>query len=302
LPCDEYIPKEIAVRNYFQYGQPKEYTLNGLKYMIQLQQNRVAYNKIVQKIGEQIVKAAKEKLDPLPQPLDMELVPAAFAQPEPAVAQASEPAREGPNTVRFVYVVGTQREFQKYKVRSTLTPYADDLRPFWAPFPPPEGKESLRNAIGITTMGFVTEIKRMLPLTLDLDQNLIVEIRQAKEKNSLVVLLIDTWSLKIQPYQDLMRIYDDTNFLNCAALVIWDGSDETGKSAKDLESLVARIFDDNYKTRLPRLFMPKVATLNDFLTNIDLVLETLRSNVMTTGEPMNPLPPGGRELPRIRNG
>ena len=60
-----------------------------------------------------------------------------------------------------------------------------------------------------------------------LDTNILQQIKAAWHENKIVVLVVDTWTLKLQSrIGDRMLEYDTRDFLNCAVLVVWNDQDE----------------------------------------------------------------------------
>src|ERR1022692_4686858 len=135
------------------------------------------------------------------------------------------------------------------------------------------------------------------PGEIDVGHDLLHELRKAKQENSLVVLIIDTWTLKLREIEQKMREYDDTSFLNCAALVVWDESDETSEGREALANLLVEIFDDNYGTNHSHLFRPDVRSREDLVHELAETLRILKFNVINRGQPMRVIAGKNEPLP-----
>jgi hypothetical protein len=149
----------------------------------------------------------------------------------------------------------------------------------------------LTGRIGVVASATASE-RGFYPQELPLDDRLLEELEKAEEANTLVIVLVDSWSLMLPAYRQLMLRYDSCGHLNCAAIVVYDDRADTIQHQGDLEVEITRIFDDNMETRYPRLFRFPVEAPESLRQQLVDVLDTLHLNVINKGKRRRPLPQG----------
>jgi FxsC-like protein len=58
---------------------------------------------------------------------------------------------------------------------------------------------------------------------------LIGQLETADKTNTIVIVIVDPWTLNLQLYQECMRTYDTRNLVSCAVLVVWNPAEEQDK-------------------------------------------------------------------------
>lgn len=272
----ERVPGSVTRIQYDSLDLPKSYRDHGLRRIMTQRRHSDDYKIFVETFADKIRAATRVNLQADPN-LDIGLLANAF---EETLVGGEEPAaRPGPGTVRFVYVSGTRSEIQRSRIREILDAYGSN-RHEWNPYFSTSDQDSIWKIANQ-----IASDKNLFPEKLEMGESFSAELKKAKEENSLVVLLIDTWTLKLDEIVQKMEEYDERTLLNCAALVIWDQSDETRVHADALETLLARVFDDNFARNHPRFFKPNVLTRDTLINELGDTLQALKLNVINRGQP-----------------
>lgn len=274
----ERVPGSVSAIQYDTLDLPKSYREHGLRRLMSLRKHTDDYKVFVEKFAAKVRSASKIGLASGDPNLDIAQVGNAF---EETAIVGQEPAisASGPGTVRFVYVAATRSEIQRNQIRQILDAYGRN-RHEWNPYFSTSDQDSIWKIANQ-----IASEKNLFPEKLEIGASFSTELKKAKEENTLVVLLIDTWTLKLDEIVQKMEEYDERSLLNCAAIVIWDQSDETRLNADALETLVARVFDDSYARNHPRLFRPNVLTRDTLINELGDTLQALKFNVINRGQP-----------------
>ncbi len=71
--------------------------------------------------------------------------------------------------------------------------------------------------------------------------DLMQRLEEADRSNTIVIIVVDPWSLRLPKYADFMSDYDKRAFLNCGVIILWDAKDdETTAHRAALEQTVLR--------------------------------------------------------------
>jgi len=210
------------------FGQT--YAQEGLGYLMRLRE----HTKFVQKFAERLVSVAEEH--PLPEAdriRDLKSVSNAFCGEEAHHLQAPRPKVAGPTVARFVLVAGRNEEFKG--IREQTAGYGEEGGRDWRPYYP-----DAEEAVGILSQQVASD-QSLFYETLTVSADLIQKIREAEETNTMVLLLVDPWSIRLQRYQSWLREIDRNAFLNCSLLIPWNENDgETHRSRDDLQAAMEK--------------------------------------------------------------
>ena len=210
------------------------YAQQGLEQLMRLTKHKDGYEEFLINLGKRVVAVAEK--DPLPrlaalpalkavknafQPLS----PAApSAAPGSAAIAATPPittlANCGPGFAHFVFVAGKQQELQV--VRNTLTAYDIEGR-LWKPYFP-----EVDRTVALFTQRAATDADLQHEV-LPVSNALLEQLDAADDSNTIVVLIVDPWTLNVQAYQDHMKGYDRRNLVSCAVLVVWNPADQNDR-------------------------------------------------------------------------
>ena len=218
------------------YGEV--YAEQGLRNL--LKQNTTyhdAYYKFLDAFAERLYQAAKDarlpQLEPVP---SLSETVSAWSQ-EPTSASPARPVpSSGTDTARFVFVAGRQDEISPY--RQHIEFYGSRGGQDWKPYFPAVKKEV--GLISQTVASQADLYSQILPISDDL----IKEIRAAEATNTIVLVVVDPWSIQVQGYRHWVESYDQANFaVNTGVLVVWNRqSDESDEQLEELRAELESVF------------------------------------------------------------
>ena len=221
------VPKAMSGYQYSTIEDTGElYAQKGLNYIIKINKYRDEYTIILDHLATKIASLAQEaSLPSLVQEIDMENVPNYFTEKD-EIQRNPRTSILGPRTAQFIFVAGKQKEL--FGIKEKIDNYG--LNGWeWRPF-------DEENEIGIIAQNIATS-KRMHFSTIDFDTNLIAKIKDAEISNSLVIIIVDPWSVSIRNYKEFLSEYDNTNYVNSGLLIPWNLSDnETEKMQHQLKA------------------------------------------------------------------
>jgi FxsC-like protein len=140
----------------------------------------------------------------------------------------------GPRWVEFVLVAGARSDLEA-KRRNCHAYGGTALE--WCPYHPDE------TAPAGLIANEVASQRRFYSEPVIPDTALSERIKSACQRNRPVVLLVDTWTLHVEPYFELMRDFDKTNYVNTAVVVIWNPKDDETAASRDvLDEIVRKTF------------------------------------------------------------
>lgn len=199
-----------------QYGHDEYgelYRKKGLSVLARQGRYQDDYQQFLDAFTWQIVDAVREY--PLPPAVDRP----SLAEAENVFRMTGDPADNhlpvGPTSVRFIFVAARRDEIAG--VRNQTKEYGSDLGREWSPFP--------ASSVGALSSGVVSR-KNLFPEDLLINTDIIQRIRDAEAANSIVLLIVDPWSVQLPRYQEFLQNYDRERFLNSGVIVLWNPDDE----------------------------------------------------------------------------
>jgi len=213
--------------------------------------------------------------DQLPDPFGLEK-PAA-AGPAPGHGTSPGPAPAGPKHVEFIVVAAPGHELGA--VRRALTAYGaafDD----WCPYVPVHED---RVGLLVQKIAFAENLTaNLFPVARDI----VDRVRAARARNTLVVLVVDVWSLMLRDYRDTMKLYDGAERLaNAGVLVVWNhADDETVGSKQRLVDALGKAFPNLTTIGDPQAFHGELGTPDELTEKLRATLHVLRRRIALFGE------------------
>jgi FxsC-like protein len=238
------IPQAVNSTNYV-LGRPDAIhnQLGVCQMLEELSKYKSEYNAFINLLANQIIETFKAvnlpKLEILP-PLNE--IPNYFKMEVPNVSvssNGSEPTqvrKGGPKLVHFVYIAGSPSEIGDSRSQD---PYEEEGKGDWKPYWPDEEPigSFAQHVISDKSMKFESQSLAFSP---DLADN----IRRIENENSLVVLFVDSWTLKLSPYREILEKLDKKNYDNCGIIAPLNENDEESKKNKEeLNELVQMVFN-----------------------------------------------------------
>jgi FxsC-like protein len=263
------LPESIAKLQFTHASLPAKYENDGLNFLMK---NKNARRDFIRRLADSINKEVNaHKLPRLQNPPPLTDIPNAFnpqpivvtAQPQiapapgaPAVAAQPPdthyvPKNYGLDVAWFVYVAGKNADYKT--VREHIDCYGAVGGKDWRPYYP-----EVESKVGLIAQG-VASSKDLLAETLPLSDELVTHLREAEAKNTIVIILVDPWSVGLPSFKKPLKDYDNNRLLNSGAMVIWNHKDpETVTAANSLKQTLVNTF-------------PNILVSNDvvFQNNID---------------------------------
>lgn len=179
------------------------------------------------------------------------------------------PRFKGPRYVEFVVVAGRADELTG--VRTNVDSYGDecvDWRPYYPDFEKRVGP-FIQNVAG--DEDFTSNCLRLSDFGDELEQAL----EQAQEKKSIVVVIVDVWTIRLPTYHNLMREYDKRSLLNCAVLIPWNSQDDETKRHRDkLETALRVTFVNKMVAKDPKSFREEIVSPEQLESELrDVIIE-----------------------------
>jgi len=193
-------------------------------------------------------------------------------------------------SANFIFVAGKRSELENHK--KNLEMYGTKGQKDWKPFN--EDDEIWFIAQNIATK------KHLEYNHVNIDEDLINTIK-VTEMKSVVIIIVDPWSLKINSYKTQMELYDQINLINSGILVLWKMTDkETINNLDELRTNLQRTFlHCVFGNRAD--FKGEITSQNDLETILGIAIEEARARIMkyaTVFLPPN-LASGNTSIPTI---
>jgi FxsC-like protein len=250
------------------------YEEEGLCYLMRL--HRDEYQAFLHYFTKMLVDAVENQKVPIP-PLntfpDLCDIESAWKATHGPLTHAPIPGDlEGAGTTRFFFVAGSGSEY--VQVRQHVGCYNFQGGRFWAPYHPAVNDQV--SFISYRAAGHAQANYKDLPVT---DQ-LIQQIQDAEDTNTIVLLVVDPWSVKVQTFRDLLEEFDSHAFLNCGIVITWNAQDgepesEHIKLRQDLSAAFKRVL------RLRHMYYrDSVASASDLEKELCKAILEIRSRLM----------------------
>jgi FxsC-like protein len=307
----EHLPKPISSIQFSDEELGELYNTYGLQYIMRLEENR-AYQQFLLGMKDKVVREAKRH----PLPRARQIMPladvcnvfnatvegdATGVVPAGAAVSPSTPPVAGGRVAWFVYVAGGPADFTRAQIERSSACYGQSGGYEWQPYFPNT------QMIGVIAANIASE-KMLFPHRVPVSDQLIEELENAEETNTIVVLLIDPWSLHL--YKRPMSAYDKTRLSNCGIVVIWNNDDpETQQKRNDLDRQLKQTFsrslisrDVFFKESSSELELRESlsAAIDDVRRKVGERARLVRGPIVGESEAMPKLPvPSGEESPTV---
>lgn len=299
-PPDRLPPELPAAVSDLQYTYDefsKAYSEQGLEFIMRLTKHGDDYQEFLVKMGRRIVDVAeKHPLTPLAALPPLTAVKNAFAAVPPPAA-AADPAIEeslsntGPGFAHFVFVAGQKQELQA--VRKALAAYDKDGR-LWKPYLP-----AIDKPIALFTQRAATEADLQHEV-LPLSDSLLKQLDAADDTNTIVVLVVDPWTLNVKAYQECMKSYDKRNLVSCAVLVVSNPDDsDDALTAGQLRQKVRETFRNSLTNK--NLYVREtIGSAADLSAELVSALVEIRRRLDERAKLFHPIDAGGfNAIPQV---
>jgi FxsC-like protein len=207
------------------------YVKQGLEVLVRNQKYQDDYQEFLKAFGDLVAEAGKtyHPLKPLPNFPSFDKARSAFEEKEKLSQEAERQSQEGLKVVKVIFVAGQGAEFEANKIKKELDAYTITGGPLWRPYYPDD-----YYAANFTGEVAKAENLTLHPILLNDDKlDFIKEIRKAERDGTMVVIIVDPWSVQIQRYKNYMKDYDAQRFFNCGVIVVWNENDNETKLNKE---------------------------------------------------------------------
>jgi FxsC-like protein len=284
------------------FGDPQAiHNQRGMRYLLkQIQEQRAAYNDVVDALAREIVDAADQHpLAPLPAVPQLAKVAPAFGgrlAPVAAGGVASAPivaSPSGPKHVAFIYVAAHPQSFGAAR---KAEPYVEAGGPDWKPFYPVNTTRVHRFVQSIVAgddLDFTSE-------TMPFGANLIARIDEAWRQRQIVVLVVDPWSVhwdaqRAAPeYQALLHELDCRLDYHWCVLVPWNENDADAMAERDAITATVRSTFDRHANLAPNpmFYRDGIRSADDLKRSLGDVLTRLKEEIKKRAPVAMPIPAG----------
>jgi FxsC-like protein len=177
----------------------------------------------------------------------------------------------------FVYVAATANEV--VPLRQERSAYGDEGGLDWRPYLPEVDRE-----VGMIASEIAGRERFRYEL-VRLEGDLIERISAAVEANKVVVVIVDPWTIRLQPYQQLMSRLDQRTFANCVIVVPVNFSDqETAQNEGLLRHALEATFVNRHLVQDPDGFVPWIDNPAAFEANLATALAKAKLRVLRRHE------------------
>jgi FxsC-like protein len=252
------VPTEVANIQLAHEDDGEDYNRNGLLQISRASYGTQVYWEAVNAIAQRIWLAAQNA--PLPEIRDSlrwehitPLFPLAAPAPPTEPIAATRPVRP-PRYARFVWIVGKRDELARTRREESLECYdPDGIAEEWRPFLPDSSDPArliATDAAREAQLGYHCE---RIPQDRQELQNL---IDQAGDAYTPIVVVSDLWSLNLDKYRTVVRVFDRGKLDNCAVIFPWNLKDrDTSRGQTELRRMLAELFPVQFhKPETPLVF------------------------------------------------
>jgi FxsC-like protein len=270
------LPDAISDVQYTHDAFGDVYTTEGLRQLMALKKYSDDYKTFLRRFAQKLIEIANQySLPPLLNLKPIKEIESAFHtqnQRVPAFPQRSE--NVGPGYVQFVFVAGRRDELRT--LRQKLDFYGDEGGLDWRPYLP-----EVIEDVGIIAQEIAWR-ERLHYEVIPLDANIIQQLQKATQNNKLVVIVVDTWTLRVERYHELMQAYDGHNALNCILVVLWNiTDDETVNNISILNDTILYTFPFKATSKDPNTFLDRISSLEELKRELTPSLNKARMRIIS---------------------
>jgi FxsC-like protein len=276
------LPKALEDIQYTDAQYPAIYRENGLRYLLNRRSVELqdAYRSLLDALVARVIQQATKKPAPrLASVPDMKSVRSAFV---PSIGQSpavhNSPATGGPRYADFVFVAAKRQEIQP--LNRSVDNYGEEGEVDWKPYLP---GFKLDQEVALIAQEVATK-EGFRYNRFEVGGSLIQMLEEAQHRNQIVILVVDTWTLQLPRYRELMEKYDKINLWNSGAVVTWNLEDtDTVRYQTTLKKNVRMVFLNKASFRLPQ-FIDHSGPPEAFAKTLSVLLQKLRSQIIENSQ------------------
>lgn len=274
---DGEMPPTIQQRQYKHQALGRDYATHGLRYLVK--RRGAQYRNFLEALAADVCAVVSQPASPsasLPVPGQLE---DPFCGRDTAARgdPGRTPARNGPGHVEFIMVAGSEPEIRA--VRQTVAAYGAGIDD-WYPYLPARQDRATLLVQGIALQEKFSTGRTSIP------PDIVAHVERARESNTMVVLVVDAWSLLLSDYVRAMQKFDAARLINAGVLVLWNHADgETPGNAQSLSSALHAAFRNLGAQGDPLAFHARLDTPEALEEKLRVTLHELRRRVTAFGTP-----------------
>ena len=257
IPIDEdqYVPPRVVRELNFAHKDFGElYYEKGLRYLIQLYEagrEKKEYLTFLEKFSERIADSIKKYRLPVDNTIPaLQDIKTEFYK---SVEDNQAEEQKGADCAKFVFVAAKSDEISALRRSDSYGNDSKDWRPYHPVCRKSVGQVSLRAAED-------AEVDEEL---IPLDKDFIKNIRSAVDKENIILVLVDPWSIRLPEYTKYMKEYDAADVRNCTVFVCWNNNDrETRDVSRALWASIEMVFRTKLKSARIDRFRDRVETVS----------------------------------------
>jgi FxsC-like protein len=233
------------------------------------------YYKFLKALADKIIREAKaHSLPRLNQVEVLSKIPSAFHTISQYKPTATVPEGKGPKRAWYVYVAGSEADYAN--IRQKRTCYGSDGAD-WVPYLPDD-----ENIIGTIAATVATE-KKLMPERLSIGNDFIKQLQDAEDNNTMVVIIVDPWSLMLPTLEQPMKAFDRERLTNCGVVVLWNRQDEeTYAERHALQTLLLKTFSRNVVSK-DITFQPFITNITELRDKLGAAIEEVKTKIYERG-------------------
>jgi FxsC-like protein len=255
-----------------------KYAEEGLYFIKKVTKFESEYNEFLLRFAGRIFQeASPDLLPPLPGLPDLDIVINAFHDPVPVRSQSViSTSNIDARVAQFIFVAGRNTDFNG--IRENVEGYGEKGGREWRPYYPEAPKP-----IGIISQHVAT-MEDLQYETYPLSDDFLERLQEAEQSNSIVVIVVDPWSIQVETYKNHMHDLNmldlnKTDALNCGVLIPWNESDdETAKSLDELRSNLHCTFTRKFV--LNTYFRDSIRSVDELQREISATINEARRRLL----------------------
>jgi FxsC-like protein len=288
------IPDELTTVQFSMGGMDPRYVGSGMRRIAQTPDDP-AFTDCVEKLARQILTCSRDAgLMPANEVADLATITPAFPLEEPVVratpdsARQQNPAGIASRYAQFIFVAGSPEQLRAH--RADVAAYEPTGNGLWKPFmsKAPDEVAALiaQGAADRTKLIFEQASVALDPVQFR------TQLDQARTEGKAVVILIDAWTLRLEPYITILREFDQQPPYNCVPLIPWDMDDkETADAQEVLREVVNGAFPALLSSGKFRPHFESITTLDQLRGMLETSLTELKNVIIRVFKPARILGP-----------
>jgi FxsC-like protein len=296
-PPEDFILPGIVTDIQYSFDEfPDDYKENGLYYLMARKAKRDDYLDFLDIFADRLIKVAEEHvLSEWKGAINIEKISSAWdtkaTQPNKPLAVSVSDPEDTVEYADFVFAAARRNEIEQLSEFPAIERYGYRGGIDWIPFHP-----DLPQPIGQFTQ-MVASREGFYYQALQLNTDLIEQIKTARRGNRVVIIIVDTWTLALENYCRILGEYDEFDPLNCSMIIVWNNKDEfTEARRRYLEIYIRQTFPTKSMRGTNLVFVNGIGCQKDLDEFLSRALHELRAQILRVNSEFRTLG-AGEQIP-----